>query len=58
MSDILADEEIRERVDLKFGIYANAQQEPDLEERFLRADLAAGKVKNDLERLFAFYGQS
>ena len=58
VSGILADEEIRERVDLKFGIYANAQQEPDLEERFMRADLAAGKVKNDPERLFAFYGQS
>ena len=35
-----------------------SEQEPDLEERFMRADLAAGRVKNDPERLFAFYGQS
>lgn len=58
VSGILADEEIRERVDLKFGIYANAQQEPNLEERFMRADLAAGRVKNDPQRLFAFFDRS
>ena len=58
VSGILADEDIRDRVDLKFGIYADAQHEPDLDERFLRADLAARKVKNDPERLFAFYRQS
>lgn len=58
VSGILADEEIRERVNLKFGIYANAQQEPNLEERFMRADLAAGRVKNDPQRLFAFFDRS
>ncbi len=53
ISGILADEKIGDKVDLKFGLFFDAQMEPNMEERFIRADAAASTVKDDPQRLFA-----
>ncbi len=45
-------------VTLRFGVFANAQQEPDPEERFVRAKLAADSVKEEPGKLCGFYTYS
>ncbi len=44
--------ETENRVTLRFGVFVNAQREPDIEERFFRAKLAADSVENDPQRLY------
>ena len=36
-ADLFVDPETAGKVNLKYGVFANAQQEPDIEERFARA---------------------
>ena len=45
-ADVFADQEMADRVSLRFGVYASAQQEPDVEERFVHAITAADSVKD------------
>lgn len=52
---VFADSETAERVSLRFGILADAQQTADIEGRFARAKAAADAVKDDPRRLFRFY---
>jgi hypothetical protein len=40
---------------MRFGVFADARQEPDIEERFKLAKIAADKVKNDPETICGFY---
>lgn len=55
MADISADEEIAGRIKLRFGVFVDAHQEPDIEERFVRARIAADRVKDDEENICGFY---
>ncbi len=57
-SDVFADEEIADKVRLRFGVFADARQEPDTEERFIRAKIAADRVKDDPQRICGFYDLS
>ena len=53
--DVFADAETASRISLRFGVFADARQEADIEERFIRANIAAERVKDDPQRLCAFY---
>ena len=55
MSEILDGKVTADRVRMRFGVFADARQEPDIEERFKRAKIAADRVKNDPETICGFY---
>ena len=40
---------------MRFGVFTNALQEANIEERFNRAKIAADRVKDDPQTIFAFY---
>ena len=54
-SELFADEKIADNISIRFGIFTNAGQETDMEERFERAKIAADRVKNDPERICGYY---
>lgn len=58
MSDVFADKEIDGRIDLRFGVFTDACQVSDIEERFVRAKIAADRVKDDPDNIFGFYNLS
>lgn len=43
------------KVTMRFGVYANAQEEPDIEERFIRAQIAADSIGNDPQKICGYY---
>ena len=55
MADVFAGKETADKVHMRFGVFADARQEPDIEERFKLAKIAADKVKNDQETICGFY---
>ncbi len=55
LSDLFAEEKIADNIHVRFGVFTNAQQEPDMEERFERARIAADRIKNDPEKICGFY---
>ena len=55
ISDIYADEEIADKIKLRFGVYVDARQESNVEERFVRAEIAADRVKDDPHNICGFY---
>jgi len=56
LADALADKEIADNISIKFGVFADAGRDPDMEERFERARVAADSVKNDPVKICGFYG--
>ena len=52
LEDLFIDEETASRVTFKFGFYAHAQQEPDIETRFARARKAADSIMNDPQKVW------
>jgi hypothetical protein len=54
-SEVLAEGELAGKVHMRFGVFANAQQEADVEERFVRAKIAADRVKDDPEATCGYY---
>lgn len=54
-SDVFSDEEIAEKISLRFGVFIDARQEKKVEERFDRAKIAADRVKDDPERICGYY---
>lgn len=52
--DLFFEEEIAGKVSLSIGILTDAQTEPDIEDRFVRARMAANSLGNDPEQWFAF----
>ena len=54
-AEVFAGQEEADTVSLRFGIFADAQTEPDIEERFVRAQIAADRVKDDPQKTFGFY---
>lgn len=43
------------RINLRFGVFTDARQEADIEERFDRAKIAADRVKDDPQTICGFY---
>ena len=58
LSELYADKEIADNINIRFGVFTNARQEPDMEERFERARIAADRVKNNPEQICGFYDHS
>lgn len=56
LSDLFADKKIADNINIRFGVFTNADLETDMEERFERARIAADSVKNDPERICGYYG--
>ena len=54
LKDVFADRDTANKVNLRFGVFADAQREADIEERFVRAREAADSVKGDPERICGF----
>ena len=55
LEELFVEKETGDKVTLRFGIYANAQLEPDIEERFVRAKIAADNVEHDPQALCGYY---
>ena len=53
--DVFEEKEIADRVELRFGVFINALQEPDIEERFVCARIAADRVKDDPDSICGLY---
>ena len=56
-SDVFAEEEMADRVRLRFGVFADAKREPDAEERFARAAAAAEGIKDDPAAICGYDGE-
>ena len=54
-SEVLAEEGMEDKVHMRFGVFSNAQQEADIEERFVRAKIAADRVKDDPQVICGYY---
>ena len=54
-SDVFADAEMAERISLRFGIFTDARQTEDVEERFTCAKTAADQVKDDPRKIYRFF---
>ena len=55
LSDVFAGKDIKDKVDIRFGVFTDAKQVDNIEERFERARIAADRVKNDTEKICGFY---
>jgi diguanylate cyclase (GGDEF)-like protein len=53
-ADVFAEEETADKVRLRFGVFANAKREPDVEERFARASAAAERIKDDPDTIYGY----
>ena len=54
-SEVRAEEGMEDKVHMRFGVFSNAQQEADIEERFVRAKIAADRVKDDPQVICGYY---
>ena len=55
LDNLFVDEEMASKVRLKFGVFPNASQEPDIEERFACAKVAADSMEDDSSRICGYY---
>ncbi len=55
LSGLFDEKETYDKVTLRFGVFTDAGQEPDMEERFDRAKIAADRVKDDPKQLCGYY---
>ena len=55
LSDIFDEKESADFIHIRVGIYVDARQTADIEERYNCAKIAADRVKDDPEKLCAFY---
>ena len=52
---MLAEKEIADKVSMRFGVFSQAQQEADVEERLARAKIAADRVKDEPQVICGYY---
>jgi diguanylate cyclase (GGDEF)-like protein len=57
LSDVFAEKELVDRIELRFGVFTDAQKVKDVEERFARARIAADSVMEDPEKICGFYSE-
>ncbi len=55
LSTVFIEKETVDKVELRFGAFTDAQQEPDIEEWFVYAKLAADSIENDPQKICGFY---
>ena len=55
LSEVFSAEEFADKFSIRFGIFTDARQAENIEERFELAKIAADRVKNDPERNCGFY---
>jgi diguanylate cyclase (GGDEF)-like protein len=55
LADLDAEKVITDKVNLRFGVFIDAQREPDVEERFVRAKIAADRVMDDEQKKCGYY---
>lgn len=55
VADVCNKKEIAGKMSLRLGVFANAQREPDVEERFRRAQSAAYDAKDDARKVCGCY---
>ena len=55
LADLFIEEDTADKVTLRFGVFAEARQEEDIERRFDCAVLAAEHVRNEPEKICGFY---
>ena len=55
LSDVFNEKETADRIKIRFGVFIDARQISDIEERFDRAKIAANRVKDDHEKICGFY---
>ncbi len=53
--DLFVEKETDEKVKLRFGVFENADLEPDIERRFECAKAAAASMENDSEKICAYF---
>ncbi|MBR0366856.1 MAG: diguanylate cyclase, partial [Clostridia bacterium] len=56
MDDVLTVEDAADKIRLRFGVFNDARREADVEGRFIRANIAADRVKDDPQQVCGFYG--
>jgi hypothetical protein len=49
---------ITDKVELRFGVFTDARQEADIEERFVLAKIAADRVKDEKQKRCGYYDQN
>ena len=54
-SDLYVEKDTAEKVTLRFGVFANAEQETDVEQRFVYAGIAAEIADHDPDRICGYY---
>ena len=57
LADLFIEEDTADKVTLRFGVFADARQEEDIERRFDSAILAAERARNDPEKICGFYAE-
>ena len=55
LSDLYDEKEIADPIRIRVGVFVDARQTADIEERFNRAMIAADKIKDDPQRICGFY---
>lgn len=55
LADVFSEKEMAEKVSLRFGVFVDAKQEPDVDERFVRAEIAADRIEDDPQTICGFY---
>lgn len=55
LADLDSEKAVTDKVDLRFGVFIDAQQYPDPEERFVRAKIAADRVIDDKQKKCGYY---
>lgn len=56
--DLFVEKETADKVGLRFGVYTNANHEPDVEERFVCARLAADSFEKNPDQMCGFFDSS
>ncbi len=57
LADLYDEKEIADNVHIRVGVFRDARQTADMEERFNRAKIAADRIKGDPQRICGFYDQ-
>lgn len=56
--DLFVEKDTADKVRLRYGVFSNADQEGDIEKRFVHAKAAADSIANDPDRICGFYEKS
>ena len=55
LADVFDEKDMAEKVGLRFGVFTDAKREPDVVERFVRAEIAADRIEDDPQIICGFY---